>query len=104
MLARAGRTSQFTLALSSFLVACALGWLVPARAPAVPAPVNDPVLTPATPAEPGRELRPKWTSTSRTWVDDNGQLVSRIYPVPVNFRDGKGAWQAVGMLGARGLG
>ncbi len=46
-------------------------------------------------AAPVRELPDRRTATSRTFQLSNGQLESRIFEIPVNYRDANGEWKPI---------
>lgn len=46
-------------------------------------------------SEPVRELPGRRTATTRTFELSDGQLETRIFQVPVNYRDGQGDWQPI---------
>ncbi len=43
----------------------------------------------------GRELSELRSRTSRTYVDDSGAHVARVFPGSVNFRDAGGEWRGI---------
>lgn len=45
--------------------------------------------------EPVRELPDQRTATSNTFLLSNGQLETRLYEVPVNYRDQQGDWKPI---------
>jgi YD repeat-containing protein len=48
----------------------------------------------ATPRRLGEEVMSDRTATSRTYVSDGGRRVTRVFPQPVNFREGE-RWRAI---------
>jgi len=42
------------------------------------------------------EVKNKRTATSRTFRLSDGQLETRVYQTPVNYRDAEGGWQPIG--------
>lgn len=55
----------------------------------------DPALS-AAPSEAGVEVPSKRTATSQTFELANGELETRTYGAPVNYRDENGDWQPIG--------
>jgi RHS repeat-associated protein len=55
----------------------------------------DPALS-APPSEAGVEVPSKRTATSQTFELANGELETRTYGAPVNYRDENGDWQPIG--------
>src|SRR6188768_1660837 len=50
---------------------------------------------PSTSSAPPVEVQADRTKTSQTFSLPDGQLETRIYPVPINYRDEEGNWQPI---------